>query len=258
MLLCLTLVAAALHTPIRPRANTRHAAVLASEQQRFHRSTDLLCLGPTVTATEVVNVLGRWTTYKEWDSIGELKQMDKLFDESGRFKTSKQAQQSSGLLSAKRGNGDWVQKTPERRSFCVRQGLVQRYWFAQNVGQLPFRSKALAASVGSSVAELSRQPINPLAVDVAFDALAQSKSGILKREVCDARRASYEGADGFDAEALSSDLFRGRLKVVGSSLLFPGGPFLLQAGLFFKLDGASKTLEYLADSQEKLFGASFL
>ena len=60
------------------------------------------------------------------------------------------AQQSSGLLAPKKGNGDWVMKTPERRRFCLRQGLAQRYWFSQNVGKLPFKSKALAASVGSA------------------------------------------------------------------------------------------------------------
>ena len=60
------------------------------------------------------------------------------------------AQQSSGLLAPKKGNGDWVMKTPERRRFCLRQGLAQRYWFSENVGKLPFKSKALAASVGSA------------------------------------------------------------------------------------------------------------
>ena len=60
------------------------------------------------------------------------------------------AQQSSGLLAPKKGNGDWVMKTPERRRFCLRQGLAQRYWFSQNVGKLPFKSKALAASVSSA------------------------------------------------------------------------------------------------------------
>ena len=60
------------------------------------------------------------------------------------------AQQSSVLLAPKKGNGDWVMKTPERRRFCLRQGLAQRYWFSENVGKLPFKSKALAASVGSA------------------------------------------------------------------------------------------------------------
>ena len=110
--------------------------------------------------------------------------------------------------------------------------------------------------MGSSVGELNRQPLNPLAVDVVFDALARSKSGILSREICDERRASYEGAGGFDAAALASDLSRGRLKVASSSLIFPGAPIIVQAGLFVKLDGWSQTLDYLADAQQKLFGTA--
>jgi hypothetical protein len=47
-------------------------------------------------------------------------------------------------------------KTPERRRFCLRQGLAQRYWFGQNVGQLPFKSKALAASVGRTTPLVGR------------------------------------------------------------------------------------------------------
>ena len=70
------------------------------------------------------------------------------------------------------------------------------------------------------------------------------------------RRASYEGAGGFDAAALASDLSRGRLKVASSSLIFPGAPIIVQAGLFVKLDGWSQTLDYLADAQQKLFGAA--
>jgi len=232
----------------------RHQPVAAAD--RFHRSTDLLCLGPSASAQDVVNVLGRWQSYRDWENQGELKQMDRLFDETGNFKAKRTAQQSSGLLAKKKGNGEWVQKTPERRGFCLKQGLVQRYWHAQNVGLLPFKSRPLAESVGASLGELSKRPLDPLAIDIVFDGVAQSKSGIIPRELCDARRASYEAADGgFDAAALSSDLFKARLKVLGSSLIFPGAPLAVQATLFFKLDGAAGAAEYLADAQTKIFGA---
>ena len=84
------------------------------------------------------------------------------------------AQQSSGLLAPKKGNGDWVMKTPERRRFCLRQGLAQRYWFSQNVGKLPFKSKALAASVGSAHLALARPTLpQTLALAPARPTLAQ-------------------------------------------------------------------------------------
>ena len=147
------------------------ASLALASPTSFRRATDLLPLpsGRTVSPLAVANVLGRWQSWREWDGIGELEAMDQLFTPDGREIAPLKAQQSSGLLAAKKGNGDWVAKTPERRSFCIRQGLVQRYWFSENVGRLPFRSKVLAASVGSSVGELNRQPLNPLAVDVVFD-----------------------------------------------------------------------------------------
>ena len=102
-----------------------------------------------------------------------------------------------------------------------------------------------------------RRPIDPLAVDVVFDALAQSKSGILQRELCDSRRASYATASGaFDAGEFSAALGRGRLTVVRSFCIFPGSVMGLQAGLFYKLNGMESLMDYLRDSQEKLFGAA--
>mmetsp|Transcript_31464 Transcript_31464/g.74301 ORF Transcript_31464/g.74301 Transcript_31464/m.74301 type:complete len:250 (-) Transcript_31464:324-1073(-) len=231
--------------------------VVAGKQ--FHRATDLLSSEPSASAVDVVNVLGRWSTYAQWERIGELVQMDKLFDADAEFKVKPKAQQSSGLLAPKKGNGDWVMKTPERRRFCLRQGLVQRYWFSQNVGQLPFKSKALAASVGCSVAELNKRSLDPLAIDVVFDALARSKAGIVVRETCDQRRASYEAEDGsFDAATFVADLSGGRLKYLGSVLIFPGGPFILQSLIWYKLDGPAQALAYLADAQMKLMGFTLL
>ena len=131
------------------------ASALVSPAAKFHRSTDLLSFGPAAEARDVVNVLGRWELARQWEQVGELKEMDKMFDANGNMRAKQPAQQSSGLLAKKKGNGDWVQKTPERRGFCLKQGLVQRYWMGQNVGLLPFRSKALAESVGCTVAELN-------------------------------------------------------------------------------------------------------
>ena len=76
-----------------------------------------------------------------------------------------------------------------------------------NVGLLPFTDDALAASVGCTAAELNAEPIDQLAVDVVFDALAESQSGIVGREECDARRAAFTAADGaFDAAAFADGL----------------------------------------------------
>ena len=93
---------------------------------RFARASDLLSMEELVTAKDVVNVLGRWETYQQWERVGELPKMDKMFDVAGQPVFKMQAQQTSSLLGAKKGNGDWVKKTPQRRGFCLRQGLCQR------------------------------------------------------------------------------------------------------------------------------------
>ena len=112
--------------------------------------------------------------------------MDKLFDESGQPLEKLTAVTRSGLesiagkgtVSTQYGDNAYRQDprpTPQRRGFCLRRGLVQRYWLGQNVGLLPFCSAAMARSVGCTAAELSALPINPLAVEVVFDALSQSQ-----------------------------------------------------------------------------------
>ena len=100
-------------------------------------------------------------------------------------------------------------------------------------------SPGLAASVGANMAELDAEPIDPLAVDVVFDALCESQSGIVARSECDERRAAFEDADGkFDAEAFAAGLSRGRRTIIGAYAVYPGSLNLiflvgaLQAGFF--------------------------
>lgn len=224
----------------------RHAYICATtstpasgiSSTTWKRAKDVFGLEEGASTEDVVNVIGRWTTWQQWDGIGELEEMDKLFTPEGVEIAKLKRQQSTKLLSARPGNGDWVKKTPQRRGWCLRNKLVQRYWMGENVGLLPFTDEKLAASVGKTAAEMNTMPINPLAADVVFDALSTSNAGILARSVCDEQRASFQDADGsFNERKFSDDLFRGKLKVIRSFCIFPGTIFLLQAGLFYKLDG---------------------
>ena len=47
----------------------------------------------------------------------------------------------------------------------------------QNINALPFTNERLAASVGKSTAEFNAAPVSEAAVNVVFDALAESKTG---------------------------------------------------------------------------------
>ena len=222
---------------------------------------------PPIAAADVVNVLGRWDRCRDWDTIGQLREMDKLFDTAGNpkralptlnptFATLYTGQGSAKYDSVAEGRptrylqaDPRVAPSPQRRGFCLRQGLVQRYWHAQNVPLLRFRSQALAASVGLTVAELDARPINPEAADLCFDALARSRSGVLARELCDQRRATYQTADGaFDARRFASNLMRYRLNVAKGYA--PIG--VLGGALFVKLNGAQQLADYSADSMAKV------
>ena len=123
----------------------------------------------------------------------------------------------------------------------------------ENVPLLKFNSASLAKAVGSSVAEMNRMPINALAADIVFDALARSQSGIIQRELCDERRASYEAADGtFDADQFESDLAAARFNVAKSYAIFPGIPTLIQGYLFVRLDGFTAAIDYFENTMRVL------
>ena len=257
---------------------------------RTFRRARLLTPDPAVSTRDIVNVLGRWQTHSQWDTIGELKQIDTLFDwktwqplnplpsvspsffssrrasdsERGtRYAKEVQAALAKGRIEnsvynrenvgSRRLQGD-PRRTPQRRGFAKRNGLVQRVWHNENVAKLPFRSRAMAESIGCTAVELNRLPLNPVACEVVFDALSESQGGITGATQCDARRVSYETErGGFDAAAFDAALVRGRLNVAIAYLFFPVGPSLISWLVFFtKADGVRITQEYLQQTQAVL------
>jgi hypothetical protein len=85
-------------------------------------------------------------------------------------------------------------------------------------------------------------------VDVVFDALAESQSGIENARVLDARRATFERADGaFDRAAFEASLDAARRNVFLSLCVWPGAPNLLFLFLAFKLDAFSTAAESADD-----------
>ena len=139
-------------------------------QQSFRRAK-LLDIFETVSTQDVVNVLGRWQSYKQWDSVGALRDMDRLFDENWQpkkplpvaypsFFNSRRAVSSDYKAEVKKleakgsdfkaetktyavGQKSDPRPTPQRRGWAKRNGQAQRYWHAENVGLLPFTSKHL-------------------------------------------------------------------------------------------------------------------
>ena len=63
-------------------------------------------------------------------------------------------------------------------------------------------------------------PVTEAAANVVFDALSQSKSGLIPPAVCDERRAGWLRSDGtFDASAFSDGLTKAQAIVGASSII---------------------------------------
>jgi hypothetical protein len=220
--------------------------LLESDGESFYRGNDLLRTGPRVTERQIVNVLGRWATHEEWDSIGVAAAFDDF--SSGDF-----YEDDVPSLMTDFGASNYHARRPSRREFCQRHGLVQRWIHAENVGLLPFTCDALAASVRSDAASMDAEPIDPLAAEIVFDALSGSQSGIVTTAQCDERRASYVRADGsFDAHAFSSDLVYARRNIVVAYAVYPG--LLIATALItaIKMDAFHLVLEWLSRSTGSL------
>ena len=234
------------HHRAGPHPSTRLGTpVLAfgeSEDLSFCRTSDLLQAKDQATARQVVNVIGRWKTVEDWDTIGLSAELDGIL--AGRIP----------YKAPPKGQAVDTAATVRRRDFCINRNLCQRYMFSRNVGLLPFKDNALAASVGATARELNGEPLEPLALDVVFDALMESQGGVLDKGVCDERRAAFDKAasdgGGFDAEAFTEALSRGRRNILLSYAVYPGIPnsiFLLTA---IKLDALNTFL--LPASQDVL------
>ena len=223
-------------TGAAPRVRPSHAprvrpSHILMGEYAFARGDDLLGNGPKVDERAIVNVLGRWKSYKDWDTIGVALELDEIL--AGK--------RSYEVVEQKPGEDrEYVAKSPRRRDFCVRKGVVQRYILSENIGLLSFKNQAMAASIGCTVRELQAEPIDPLAVDIVFDALARSKSGIEVKEVVDERRASFETPEGgFDAAAFEAGLTDARGTIIRSLAVFPGVPFIIQCIVLYQIDAFS-------------------
>ena len=86
--------------------------------------------------------------------------------------------------------------------------------FQMNVPKLPFTNAALAATAGRTVEDFVEPP-SMAAINVVYDALAQSKSSLVPPKVVNERRNSFLTADGaFAADAFQGALSKGMAIVV--------------------------------------------
>ena len=148
------------------------ADVLAAS---FGRSKDVLNTGDKVTARQVVNAMGRWKTRHEWNDarIGRKALLDDY--RNGDYYEEDMPKLQTDFNKPMEF---YIARRPQFLDFCERYGLVARWVHRENVGSLPFpddaAGRALAASVGATVAELNAEPVDETAADVLFDAISDT------------------------------------------------------------------------------------
>ena len=75
------------------------------------------------------------------------------------------------------------------------------------------------------VADMNELPVNNIAVNVVFDALAQSKSSLVTPEALNERRAAFVVDGALNEGALTAGLIKSRCLVILSWFLFGKGNF---------------------------------
>jgi len=186
----------------------------------------------TCTLLDIANVLGRWDSASEWAERNEF-----------------------SLLRARRTVDLSNQATLERYEYATRNGLVERVAMQQNVPKLPFKNSMLAAAYGKSVKDFEALPVSGTAIDVVFDALVESKSGLIAEALCDKRRDRWLSSEGggINEGALAAGLFKSRALVCFSWVFFGKGRlygFAVAAKLALDATGKDALPPLIADYAE--------
>ena len=168
------------------------------------------------TLFDIINVVGRWESASEW-------QTRTLFT----------------VIEDTRTESEYQSATKQRYEKAQKMGCVERIALRQNVRNLPFTNDKLAASYGLTVDDFNAVPVNRDAVNIVYDALAESKSGLIPPDVVDKRRAAWLTEEGgFDEGRFLIGLNKSRALVIFSWFFFGKGQVI----------GALVALKILADS----------
>ena len=193
--------------------NTR--ALLAS---KTFKTGDITC-GDTCTLLDIINVLGRFQSSAEW-------MVRTRFTEPSA-KTGKEFD-----VEAQTGS-------KERFEMAQRLGCAERLALQQNVPKLPFTNGALAESFGLGARDFADLRINPVAVDVVYDALAESKSGLIDATTIDKRFRAFFKRDGsFNDGKFALGLYKSRM-LSGTAFLAKPALYVAVTFQMFMLQTAS-------------------
>ena len=188
--------------PLHARTRSRIAPPFMSaiDPNKTHRTAEWW-EDDTATLLQVANALGRWDSAAEWAERTEF-----------------------AVVNSARSESMAQGATVERHEMARRNGNVERVAFTQNVPKLPFTNEKLAASLGKSVEEMQGMPVSKTALNLLYDALAQSKTSMLPEKTVDARRkAFFTPEGGLDEGAMLQGLFKSRATVTLGWILLGKG-----------------------------------
>lgn len=204
--------AAFLGGPSRPALRAPAPAMSAADSgKEFSRAE--FWSDDKATLVDLANVMGRWTSGKQWQVRNKFASKD--------LDTRKEDPAQAG--------------TQKRYEMAQRLNMVERVAMQQNVPRMAFTDERLAASVGKTVAEMEAMPVRTEAINVMFDILMESKSGLLPLDVCDKRRAGVLTAEGgLDEGKMTAAILKARGLVI-FSWFFLGKGQILGVAIFFKV-----------------------
>ena len=97
----------------------------------------------------------------------------------------------------------------------------------QNIPNRPFTNEKLAASFGMTCADFEDIPVTVDACNVAYDALAESRSGLIPYADADKRRNEWLNDDGsFNQPRFLTGLAKSRFTVIIAWFIFGKGNFV--------------------------------
>jgi len=157
----------------------------------------------SATVLEILNVVGRWRQHSDFVYRSEF--------------TLAEMREESLAQSA----------TKNRYEMAQRMGCAERVALVQNCPKLPFTDEKLAASVGMTVEDFEAIPVTIAAANVVYDALAESRSGLIPFATVDQRRGEWVNDDGsLNMPRFMTGLAKSRFVVIIAWFWFGKGNFV--------------------------------
>lgn len=195
-------------TPIITRGESKNADLPAWAEEGVVFKRAEFWDNRTATIFEILNVLGR---VDATETFGERDFFIDVPPELAR----KEVEDNS-----------WTRK---RYDMAQRMGMVERVALQINGPSLPFTNEKLAASVGRTVEDFNAMPVSGAAIDIVFDALVESKSGLITPKELSSRRDGILNVDGdgsFNELKFRLGLYKSRGIIIASWFMFGKGNFV--------------------------------